>query len=263
MDAKLSPSDAPFPVIATLFGLTFVTGLIDAVSFLGLGHVFTANMTGNVVFVGFALGGAADLSVLRSLAALGAFTITNCEFTNNDARGDQLAHDGFLGGPAAGVNFALGGGARVAYMNGYLNVVDSWFRDNIAENGDGGAILNGRAEAQDLLSTGADVFDVRTTVVNSTFIGNEAPAGNGGAIASLPGLVLSIPTRTVANTTLSATSSHFKGNSAGGNGGAIYLDASTATITSNAYKANRAFLGRSIYGVDSLINGSSTSPFIK
>src|SRR2546422_9373710 len=73
MDGKLSPSDAPFPVIATLFGLTFVTGLIDAVSFLGLGHVFTANMTGNVVFVGFALGGAADLSILRSLAALGAF----------------------------------------------------------------------------------------------------------------------------------------------------------------------------------------------
>src|SRR5437870_9115247 len=73
MDGKLSPSDAPFPVIATLFGLTFVTGLIDALSFLGLGHVFTANMTGNVVFVGFALGGATDVSLLRSLAALGAF----------------------------------------------------------------------------------------------------------------------------------------------------------------------------------------------
>jgi uncharacterized membrane protein YoaK (UPF0700 family) len=73
MNGKPSPSDAPFPVVATLFGLTFVTGLIDGVSFLGLGHVFTANMTGNVVFVGFALGGAADLSILRSLAALGAF----------------------------------------------------------------------------------------------------------------------------------------------------------------------------------------------
>src|SRR5258706_1096577 len=73
MDGKLSPSDAPFPVIATLFGLTFVTGLIDALSFRGLGHVFTANMTGNVVFVGFALGGATDVSLPRSLAALGAF----------------------------------------------------------------------------------------------------------------------------------------------------------------------------------------------
>jgi uncharacterized membrane protein YoaK (UPF0700 family) len=73
MDAKFDSPDAQAPLLASLFGLTFVTGLIDAVSFLGLGHVFTANMTGNVVFVGFALGGAADLSVVRSLSALGAF----------------------------------------------------------------------------------------------------------------------------------------------------------------------------------------------
>jgi uncharacterized membrane protein YoaK (UPF0700 family) len=61
------------PLVVALFGLTFVTGVIDAVSFLGLGHVFTANMTGNVVLLGFAVGGTADLSVGRSLSALGAF----------------------------------------------------------------------------------------------------------------------------------------------------------------------------------------------
>jgi uncharacterized membrane protein YoaK (UPF0700 family) len=60
-------------LVVALFGLTFVTGVIDAVSFLGLGHVFTANMTGNVVLLGFALAGTADLSVGRSLAALCAF----------------------------------------------------------------------------------------------------------------------------------------------------------------------------------------------
>jgi uncharacterized membrane protein YoaK (UPF0700 family) len=60
-------------ILTALFGLTFVTGIVDAVSFLGLGHVFTANMTGNVVFIGFALGGASDLSVLRSVVALLAF----------------------------------------------------------------------------------------------------------------------------------------------------------------------------------------------
>jgi uncharacterized membrane protein YoaK (UPF0700 family) len=43
----------------SLLGLTVVTGVVDAVSFLGLGHIFTANMTGNVVFLGFALGGGA------------------------------------------------------------------------------------------------------------------------------------------------------------------------------------------------------------
>ena len=192
-----------------------------------------------------------------------ATTISNCEFSNNVARGDQVAHDAFSGGPAAGVNFPLGGGALVAYMNGYLNVADSWFRDNIAENGDGGAILNGRAEARNIFSTGADAFDVRTTIVDSTFVGNQAPRGNGGAIASLPGAVLSIPTRTVANTTLSATSSSFEENSAMGYGGAIYLDASTATIKANEYEENHAALGESIYGVGSIINGRSTSPFIK
>ena len=57
----------------SLLGLTVVTGVVDAVSFLGLGHIFTANMTGNVVFLGFALGGGAGVSVARSLTALGAF----------------------------------------------------------------------------------------------------------------------------------------------------------------------------------------------
>ncbi len=51
---------------AVLVGLTAVTGLVDAVSYLALGHVFTANMTGNVVFLGFALAGAPGLSVMRS-----------------------------------------------------------------------------------------------------------------------------------------------------------------------------------------------------
>src|SRR5439155_1609115 len=57
----------------SLLGLTAVTGVVDAVSFLGLGHIFTANMTGNVVFLGFALGAGTGVSVARSLTALSAF----------------------------------------------------------------------------------------------------------------------------------------------------------------------------------------------
>jgi hypothetical protein len=38
---------------AALLTLTAVTGLVDAVSYLRLGRVFVANMTGNVVFLGF------------------------------------------------------------------------------------------------------------------------------------------------------------------------------------------------------------------
>src|SRR5258708_19598991 len=49
---------------------TATTGLIYAISYLALGHVFTANMTGNVVFLAFALAGAPGLSITRSLTAL-------------------------------------------------------------------------------------------------------------------------------------------------------------------------------------------------
>src|SRR6266851_930448 len=58
-----------------LLGMTAVTGLVDAVSFLSLGRVFTANMTGNVVFLAFAVSHAPGVSVARSLTALGAFLV--------------------------------------------------------------------------------------------------------------------------------------------------------------------------------------------
>jgi uncharacterized membrane protein YoaK (UPF0700 family) len=62
-------------LLGLLYISTAVIGQIDAVSFLGLGHIFTANMTGNIVFLGFATAGAQSLSVPRSLSALGAFLV--------------------------------------------------------------------------------------------------------------------------------------------------------------------------------------------
>ena len=61
------------PLPPMLVGLTVVTGLVDAFSYLVLGHVFVANMTGNVVFLGFALAGAPGFSIAASVAALGSF----------------------------------------------------------------------------------------------------------------------------------------------------------------------------------------------
>ena len=63
--------DGPLPPL--LLALTVVTGLVDAFSYLVLGHVFVANMTGNVVFLGFALAGANGFSIPASVVALGAF----------------------------------------------------------------------------------------------------------------------------------------------------------------------------------------------
>jgi uncharacterized membrane protein YoaK (UPF0700 family) len=71
--AVASSDDRHGPLPRLLLALTFGTGLLDAVSYLKLGHVFVANMTGNVVFLGFAVGGASDVSVSASLLALVAF----------------------------------------------------------------------------------------------------------------------------------------------------------------------------------------------
>jgi uncharacterized membrane protein YoaK (UPF0700 family) len=49
---KALTADSILPYV--LLGMTAVTGLVDAVSFLSLGHVFTANMTGNIVLLAFA-----------------------------------------------------------------------------------------------------------------------------------------------------------------------------------------------------------------
>jgi uncharacterized membrane protein YoaK (UPF0700 family) len=60
---------------AVLVVLSASTGSVDAISWLGLGKVFSAFMTGNVVFLGFRAGGAAGPSVPRVLAALAAFSV--------------------------------------------------------------------------------------------------------------------------------------------------------------------------------------------
>jgi len=66
------------PLTRTLLVLTFVTGMLDAIGFLALGHVFVAMQTGNVIFLGIGLGGAAGAPVLAPLVALGAFLAGGC-----------------------------------------------------------------------------------------------------------------------------------------------------------------------------------------
>ncbi len=78
------------PLVPMMIGLTLLTGVVDAASYLRLGHVFVANMTGNVVFLGFAIAGAHGLSAVSSLIALA----------------------GFLGGAAAGGRIAARHGAH-------------------------------------------------------------------------------------------------------------------------------------------------------
>jgi uncharacterized membrane protein YoaK (UPF0700 family) len=53
--------------------LTIASGATDAVAYLGLGGVFTANMTGNLVLLGIAGSHGLDLHVARAAAATAAF----------------------------------------------------------------------------------------------------------------------------------------------------------------------------------------------
>lgn len=59
--------------VVLMLGLTFGTGIVDAVGYLGLDRVFTGNMTGNVVILGMGLVGAEGLPVVGPLLALGGF----------------------------------------------------------------------------------------------------------------------------------------------------------------------------------------------
>jgi uncharacterized membrane protein YoaK (UPF0700 family) len=72
----LVPGSGRFgPLPPLLISMTVVTGLVDAFSYLVLGHVFVANMTGNVVFLGFAVAGAHGFSIGASLVALVSFGV--------------------------------------------------------------------------------------------------------------------------------------------------------------------------------------------
>jgi uncharacterized membrane protein YoaK (UPF0700 family) len=73
-ETLVPPPDSVHGILPPLLlALTFVTGLVDAFSYLALGHVFVANMTGNVVFLGFALAGVKGFSAVASLIAIAAF----------------------------------------------------------------------------------------------------------------------------------------------------------------------------------------------
>ena len=66
-------SDLPLRVVLSL--LAFASGLIDAASYLGLGHVFTANMTGNILLLGLAVAGASGFSASACLVSVAAFLV--------------------------------------------------------------------------------------------------------------------------------------------------------------------------------------------
>jgi len=95
------------------------TGAIDAVSYLALDRVFTGNMTGNVLFIGFALVGVAGIPLLNNVIALAGF------ISGSIISGRIVGHSHPKGLPAASV-ITLAAGAVIAVVLAavWLAVVD-------------------------------------------------------------------------------------------------------------------------------------------
>ncbi len=166
------------PLPPLLVAMTFVTGLVDAFSYLLLGHVFVANMTGNVVLLGFALVGTPGFSVAASLGSIASFVVgavvggrIATRFTRH--RGRLLTTTAtlqvvFL---AASVGLAIVSGSPVSQGYRYALI----------------AVLAIAMGIQNAAARKLAVPDLTTTVLTMTFTGIAADSVLGGGPGSKAG----------------------------------------------------------------------------
>jgi uncharacterized membrane protein YoaK (UPF0700 family) len=152
--------------------LTFGTGVLDAATYLGLHGVFTANMTGNVVFIGLGLAGHSGVPLLRSTLALGGFLLGAAVVGRlQRSRPAQRAADPFVAS-VLGVVAVLMVGMTVVLAVADLSVAGL---DAVT------ALTAGAMGAQAIAARRVGVPDVSTVVVTSTLAGLAADHGAAGA----------------------------------------------------------------------------------
>lgn len=154
--------DRDAPYLVGLFALTVATGVVDAVSYLALDHVFTGNMTGNVLFVGFGLAGSGSVPLLNNAIALAGFLV-GAVVAGRVVRGRThrtrlpTAHLLVMGGTAAaivalGLLWLLLGTPAGGWLLGLT------------------ATLAAAMGMQAVAARGARISDVTTVVVTSTLV---------------------------------------------------------------------------------------------
>jgi uncharacterized membrane protein YoaK (UPF0700 family) len=153
------------PLSPLLVAMTLVTGLVDAFSYLVLGHVFVANMTGNVVFLAFALAGASGFSILASLVALCSFVLGSF---GGGPLGSRLGqHRGRLLSVAAALQtFLLSAAAVLAALSG--NPVPTGVSYGLI------IVLGIAMGLQNATARKLAVPDLTTTVLTLTIVGISA-----------------------------------------------------------------------------------------
>ncbi len=166
------------PLPPLLVGMTLVTGLVDAFSYLVLGHVFVANMTGNVVFLAFALAGTPGFSILASLIALGAFVLGSL---GGGLLGSRLGqHRGRLLSVAAALQTLLLLVATVlASLSG--NAVSTGLSSSLI------VVLGVAMGLQNATARKLAVPDLTTTVLTLTIVGMAADSRLAGGSGSKAG----------------------------------------------------------------------------
>ncbi|MFI6877040.1 YoaK family protein [Streptomyces sp. NPDC050400] len=166
------------PLPPLMLVLTVVTGLIDAVSYLALGRVFVANMTGNVVFLGFALAGAPGLSVTASIVSMVSFLVG--ALTGGRLGTRFAVHRGRLLGTTTAVQALLVAGTVIAVAVAH-GEVSSPVRYTLI-------VLLGLAMGmQNAVARRLGVPDLTTTVLTLTLTGLAADSGAAGGATPRPG----------------------------------------------------------------------------
>lgn len=157
--------------LALMLTLTFTTGIVDAIGYLGLDRVFTGNMTGNVVILGMALVGADDLPILGPALALLGF-MAGAALGGRVLRRADRAWTGLTTWLFLGVGVVTLGLAVVLFVVG----ADPARPVGVAVT----TLLGGAMGTQAATARFIAVKDVTTVVVTSTITGLAADSVLGG-----------------------------------------------------------------------------------
>jgi uncharacterized membrane protein YoaK (UPF0700 family) len=148
----------------SLLLLTFSTGLVDAASLLALGHVFTANMTGNVVFMAFALAGVPGRLIIPSAIALLSALMGAALAGHMDKRLVWKRRNVWLSAAFAIESIALTLAFCVVWFSGDQPIRDSAVNSIVFLTGFGIGVRNGTVRR-------LAVPDLNTTVLTLTIAG--------------------------------------------------------------------------------------------
>ncbi len=197
--AVVSPVSQRLTVVALLL-LTFATGLVDAISVLVLGHVFVANMTGNVIFLGFWFVPHSGVDMTAAVIAFVSFligTVLGGRFARH------LDHEVRLWLTAAlGTEIVLLTVLAVLAGTGVLNYHDDGKLILIA----GLAVTFG---AQNAAARQFGIQELSTTVLTSTLVGIGVDSRLAGGSGEREKLRYAVVLTMCAGATVGATMSRF------------------------------------------------------